>query len=207
MTRAHGAQPRLRGLGGPWGRRRGGDTPRTVPHALPGSRPGRDARCIPAVASVQDRARHNLPCHGIPAGPWQRGKWHSAQCIPAVRGTSLSIAPCTAHPRARHCAHHIPTRGASLPRGTSPCTVHPCPHAWHITAAGPTAAGRRCWCCSGCFSNKNKVSARSPALAPSSLARGPWGLPRLSHRALQAGGLRCPGAWRPMGVPEPPHGC
>lgn len=186
------------------------DARRTVPHALVGSHPGHgqdvrhDAWCIPAMALVWDQARHNLLCHGIPADLWQRGKWRSAQRVPAVRSASLSIALCMAHPCTRHRAHRIPTHG------TSPCMVHAyvtaCPYAWHVTAAVPVASGRGC-CCPGCFSNKNKGSARSPALAPSPPAArpgGPWRLPGLIHRALQASGLWCPSAWGPMGVPEPP---
>lgn len=116
-----------------------------------------------------------------------------------------SIAPCMAHPCAWHHVHRIPTHG------TSPCMAHPCaaacPYVWRVTAAAPVAAGRGC-CCPGCFSNKNKGSARSPALAPSPLAArpgGPWRLPELIHRALQASGVWCPSAWGPMGVPEPPN--
>lgn len=178
---------------------------------------------IPAWAGCA--ARHTAhPCRGCAVGPgmarpavpwdpcWLLATEQMAlstvrpccvQRIP-VYSTAYGTSPCT-----RHRAHHIPTRGTSLPCGTSPCTVHPCatayPYVWHVTAAMPMAVGRGC-CCSGCFSNKNKGSARSPALAPSP-GQGDAGAWPWRHRALQATGLRCPSAWGPVGVPEHSHGC
>lgn len=67
-------------------------------------------------------------------------------------------------------------------------------------------------CCSNCFSNKNKCSSRSSALAPSALAARPLNLPRYLRdpqpQGQRAGGVPMSLAWHPAGCSRagPPRG-
>lgn len=67
-------------------------------------------------------------------------------------------------------------------------------------------------CCSSCFSNKNKCSSHSPALASSALAARPLNLPRQLRdpqpQGQRAGGVPMSPAWHPAGCNRagPPRG-
>lgn len=84
-------------------------------------------------------------------------------------------------------SQHVPTHGTSL-----------LPYPWHRAegAAAPAA-----------FQIKTRAvpaHLRWHPVPRQPSQGGPWRLPGLIHRALQASGLWCPSAWGPMGVPEPP---